>query len=68
MRFLMLYDIDVDVKLNLSVDIVHIDTNIQNITFLNAKTYLSVFFNLMIARSETKKTKIFLNEKIFYLT
>jgi len=68
MRFLMLYDINVDVKLNLSVDIVHIDTNIQNITFLNAETYLSVFFNLMIARSETKKTKIFLNEKIFYLT
>jgi len=59
MRFLMLYDIDVDVKLNLSVDIVHIDTNIQNITFLNAKTYLSVFFNLMIARSETKKQKFF---------
>jgi len=55
----MLYDIDVDVKLNLSVDIVHIDTNIQNITFLNAKTYLSVFFNLMIARSETKKQKFF---------
>jgi len=68
MRFLMLYDIDVDVKLNLSVDIVNIDANIQNITSLNAKTYLSAFFNLIIARNETKKTKIFLNEKIFYLT